>query len=95
MLRPGGTFLFLEHVRSDDPRNARRQDRLERPWRLVAGGCHPNRRTLPGIVDAGFDVVDHVAGEMPGFPRIVRPYVVGRATAATGGVTPNASATSS
>lgn len=95
VLRPGGTFLFLEHVRSDDPRHARRQDRLTLPWRLVAGGCHPNRRTLQGIVDAGFEVVDHIAGEMPGFPRIVRPYVVGRATAADGDVTPKASATSS
>ena len=94
VLRPGGVFLFFEHVRSDDPGRARWQDRLERPWRLVAGGCHPNRPTLHGIRAAGFDVVDHVAGEMPGFPRIVRPYVAGRAAVRAGAATPNASATS-
>src|SRR5262249_11047048 len=44
VLRPGGTFLFIEHVRSDEPRLARWQDRLERPWGVVALGCHPNRR---------------------------------------------------
>ena len=46
VLRPGGRFLFLEHVRSESsPRLAAWQDRLERPWGWIAGGCHPNRDT--------------------------------------------------
>jgi SAM-dependent methyltransferase len=88
LLRPGGSFLFLEHVRSDDPSRARWQDRLERPWRAVAGGCHPNRPTRATIEAAGFEVEEIEKGEMPAFPRLVRPYIVGRAR-------PNASATSS
>ena len=47
VLKPGGQLLFLEHVRaSDGPRLAGWQDRLERPWGWVAGGCHPNRDTI-------------------------------------------------
>src|SRR2546423_3559591 len=53
VLRPGGRFRFGEHVRSPDPKRARWQDRLEGPWSLVAGGCHPNPRTLETIETAG------------------------------------------
>jgi ubiquinone/menaquinone biosynthesis C-methylase UbiE len=81
VLRPGGQLLFAEHVRSDDPRRARWQDRLERPWRLVAGGCHPNRDTLVRIEAAGFAVEVVERGELPHVPRLVRPYVAGRAVA--------------
>ena len=33
VLKPGGRFAFLEHVRSEDPKWARRQDRINRLWR--------------------------------------------------------------
>jgi SAM-dependent methyltransferase len=45
VLRPGGRLRFYEHVRATDPRLARWQDRLERPWGWLVGGCHPNRDT--------------------------------------------------
>ena len=79
VLRPGGRFRFSEHVRSHDPKLARWQDRLERPWGFVAGGCHPNRRTLETIEAAGFEVRDLEQGELTGLPRLVRPYVMGTA----------------
>jgi ubiquinone/menaquinone biosynthesis C-methylase UbiE len=80
VLRPGGRFLFSEHVRSPDPARARWQDLLERPWGFVAGGCHPNRRTLAAIEAAGFEVDELEQGELPSMPRLVRPYVRGVAT---------------
>jgi SAM-dependent methyltransferase len=80
VLRPGGGYLFLEHVRSDDPALARRQDRLERLWGVVAFGCHPNRDTLPRI-EAAFEVEEVERDELPMGPKLVRPYVLGRATA--------------
>jgi SAM-dependent methyltransferase len=80
VLKPGGRYLFLEHVRSDDPTIARRQDRLERLWGVVAFGCHPNRETLPRI-EAAFDVEEVERGDLPAGPKIVRPYVLGRAVA--------------
>ena len=80
VLRPGGQYLFLEHVRSSDAKVARSQDRWEGVWGVVAMGCHPNRDTLPQI-QSGFDVAELEQDEMPLGPKIVRPYVLGRAVA--------------
>jgi SAM-dependent methyltransferase len=79
VLKPDGAFLFIEHVRSDDEKLARWQDRLERPWRVLAMGCHPNRATLERIETAGFDVVELRRGELPRSAPIVRPMILGRA----------------
>jgi ubiquinone/menaquinone biosynthesis C-methylase UbiE len=79
VLRPNGQLLFSEHVRSADPKRARWQDRLEAIWGVVANGCHPNRRTLDAIREAGFDVSDVERGELPGVPALMRPHVSGRA----------------
>ena len=54
VLVEGGGLLFIEHVRSSASRLAHWQDRLERPWGWVAGGCHPNRATDQLIAGAGF-----------------------------------------
>jgi len=81
VLRPGGQLLFAEHVRSSDPKRARAQDRWDRPWSVIAGGCHPNRDTLAAIEAAGFVVREVERAELPAGPRLVRPYVMGRAVA--------------
>jgi ubiquinone/menaquinone biosynthesis C-methylase UbiE len=79
VLKPGGQYLFMEHVRSEDPRLARKQDRLEGVWRRLCFGCHPNRDTLPRI-ESALAVEEVERGSAPGgMPKIVRPYVLGRA----------------
>jgi SAM-dependent methyltransferase len=56
VLRPGGRLLLLEHVRgADGSRTARAQDRLDRWWPRLAGGCHLNRDTPALVWAAGFD----------------------------------------
>lgn len=82
VLKPGGRFLFIEHVRADDPGRARWQDRLEGFWQVVGDGCHPNRATLAGIERAGFAIEDLEQGEVPKVPPIVRPYILGSASPA-------------
>ena len=72
VLRPGGRLLLMEHVRAADEALARCQDLVERPWRWLHGGCHPNRRTLETIEGAGFRLG---ALERYGFP--VLPHVQG------------------
>ena len=57
VLKPGGVFRCVEHVRDEDgTRNARFQDRWNPLYKRVAGGCNLNRRTLDAIVEAGFHV---------------------------------------
>lgn len=79
VLRADGSLVFFEHVRADDPKRARWQDRLERPWGVVAAGCHPNRDTLAALRAAGFDPEIVERGELSMSPPIVKPYVIGRA----------------
>lgn len=80
VLKPEGSYLFIEHVRSDDPRLAKWQDRLHWPWLKFTYGCHCNRDTLSTIGGSplAFDRVEH--GQMPKGVPIVRPLVWGSAT---------------
>lgn len=81
VLRPGGRLLFVEHVRGEDgTRLARWQDRLERPWGMFAGGCHPNRRTVEALEASGLEAQRVEMDLLPGAPPIVRPLAIGVAT---------------
>ena len=77
VVKPGGKLLFLEHVRSDDAKVARWQDRIRPFYNLV--GCNPNRSTLAAIEASPFtvDAVRH--GEVPKAPKVERPMIVGSA----------------
>ena len=79
VLKPDGQLLVLEHVRSGDPKVAKWQDRLLRPWRFIGHGCHCNRDTAAALKRAGFEV-DLDAWELPKAPPIVRPAIEGVAT---------------
>jgi ubiquinone/menaquinone biosynthesis C-methylase UbiE len=76
VLKPDGRLLFLEHVRSDDPVLAAKQDRREPLQVRMGAGCHPNRETLAAITAAGFDLesVEHLS--LPGL-KITRPGIFG------------------
>ncbi|WP_156255836.1 class I SAM-dependent methyltransferase [Sandarakinorhabdus oryzae] len=54
VLKPGGRFLFLEHVLSDDPDRQRWQQRLNPVQRVVGVGCNLNRPSAQLVRDAGF-----------------------------------------
>jgi SAM-dependent methyltransferase len=79
VLRPGGMLRFYEHVRASDPRLARWQDCLERPWGWLVGGCHPNRDTVAAIGAAGLQVVQLDRFDLPAMPALARPHVLGAA----------------
>ncbi|HVW45747.1 MAG TPA: class I SAM-dependent methyltransferase [Solirubrobacterales bacterium] len=79
VLAPGGRLLFIEHVRAEDPSSARRQDRLEKPWRFLADGCHCNRDTEASLRASAFTVETIEHGKMPKAAPIVRPLIRGTA----------------
>ena len=80
VLRPGGRLMVIEHVRSDEARLARRQDRMNGLSRFVAG-CECNRATLDSIQAAGFEVAQLERTVWNKVPSFVRPLIVGVATA--------------
>jgi ubiquinone/menaquinone biosynthesis C-methylase UbiE len=80
VLRPGGRLLFLEHVRSDDPKLARFQDRITGLNHALMG-CDCNRSTLAGIEAAGFTISHVQQTTLPKAPKFVRPLIVGTAIA--------------
>jgi SAM-dependent methyltransferase len=56
VLRPGGTFHFLEHGRAPDASVQRWQRRLGPINSLICGGCHLDRPIDRLVADAGFAV---------------------------------------
>ncbi len=79
VLRPGGKLLVLEHVRSEDQRTARWQDRLNPIQRKVGHGCNCNRDTASMIGSAGFEVGRLERGEINKAPPHIRPLIEGTA----------------
>jgi ubiquinone/menaquinone biosynthesis C-methylase UbiE len=79
VLRPGGRLLFLEHVRSDDPAQARLQDRLNWLNRIVVL-CDCNRPTLGTIEQAGLTVTSIEHTVLPKAPKFISPVIIGVAT---------------
>ena len=83
VLRSGGRFLFLEHVRASDPTAAKKQDRmnwLNRAWCAVTA---TGRRSTPSRV-RGFRITALEHTELPKAPSFVRPTIVGIAVSPTG-----------
>ena len=56
VLRPGGSFHFVEHGRSPDSKVAGWQDRLTPIQRRVAGGCHLNRPIDELVRNSGLEL---------------------------------------
>jgi SAM-dependent methyltransferase len=75
VLKPEGRLLFLEHVRSEDPKVAKWQDRVRPLYNLF--DCNPNRTTLTSIEASPFEVESVKHGEVPKAPKVERPMIAG------------------
>jgi len=79
VLKPDGVFVFLEHGRSDQPRVAQWQDRLNPIQRVMGVGCNLNRPIDTLIRDAGFAITHLDRYAIAGEPRIMAEMYRGTA----------------
>lgn len=78
VLKPGGRYLFFEHVRATDSRLlARVQDVVEIPHTYIAAGCHPNRRMEQLLAGSPLSVRSLEHARMPRAFPTVRPTIRG------------------
>jgi ubiquinone/menaquinone biosynthesis C-methylase UbiE len=82
VLRPGGSFHFLEHGLSPDPGVARWQHRLTPFQRRMFAGCHLDRPIADTIEDSGLAVAEletfYLRAPIPA-TKVVGHLYVGRA----------------
>ncbi|WP_340090922.1 class I SAM-dependent methyltransferase [Nostoc punctiforme] len=79
VLKPGGRFLFIEHVAAPKGTVLREvQSKISPIWKVIGDGCHPDRETLIALENAGFTSVNYERfdAQLP----IVSPHIIGVAT---------------
>ncbi len=66
VLKPGGKFVFIEHVAAPRGTWLRRLQSCVRPiWRRMGDGCHPDRETWIALKQAGFDQLTYETFKAP------------------------------
>jgi len=77
VLKPGGTFAFIEHV--GGPERWRRvvQAGVEPVWRVLARGCRLTRDTEQAIAQAGFETVWLERARLPGGAVVIHDAILG------------------
>ncbi len=76
VLKPGGQYVFMEHVAAPRGTGTRRLQNIVQPlWGAFADGCHANRETWTAIEQAGFSRVqlEHFRLDGP----IAGPHIAG------------------
>jgi ubiquinone/menaquinone biosynthesis C-methylase UbiE len=79
VLKPGGKFVFLEHVAAH-PTTWKRtlQNTVEPIWKAAFDNCHPNRETWTVLEAAGFHHLSYETFRLA-FP-VVSPHIAGTAS---------------
>lgn len=81
VLKPGGRFIFIEHVAAPQGSALRTVQNLVNPlWNVVADGCNLNRETWVEMERAGFASLTYerfmVTGGMSGLTPIIAGVAV-------------------
>ncbi len=76
VLKPGGRFIFVEHVAGDRGTSLRRIQRIIQPlWSCIGDGCHPDRDTGMLMAEAGLRPIVLDSFRLPLGP--VAPHIAG------------------
>ena len=81
VLKPGGTFHFVEHGLAPDDQVQRWQRRLDPLQQRLFGGCHLTRPILDLLTRAGFTVTDVDIFYDEGAPKFLTAQSLGVAVA--------------
>ena len=79
VLKPGGKFLFIEHVAASQPQLRFWQHVLNPLQQASADGCHLDRDTLKSIKSSGFAHTDAACFTVDGL-GLIGPHIAGIAT---------------
>lgn len=71
VLKPGGTFHFVEHGLAPDTKVQRMQHRLEPLQKRLFGGCHLTRQVPDLLAAAGFEITELDTFYEDGAPRFL------------------------
>jgi ubiquinone/menaquinone biosynthesis C-methylase UbiE len=78
VLKPGGRFLFIEHVIAPSSSLLRQmQTGLCPLWQVIGDGCHLDRDTGKAVAATGFAAVDYEAFDAPVPIPLVKPHIIG------------------
>jgi ubiquinone/menaquinone biosynthesis C-methylase UbiE len=78
VLKPGGLFLFMEHVAAENnPKRLKWQNRINPIWKRISGNCHTNRETEKYMRETGFIIQKIEKASMRKAPAFVRPTIRG------------------
>jgi ubiquinone/menaquinone biosynthesis C-methylase UbiE len=76
VLKPGGGFIFIEHVAAPPGTWLRQLQGWIKPvWKVLADGCHPDRETGLALEQAGFQSVEYQTFKVA-IP-VVSPHIAG------------------
>ncbi|AVH69772.1 class I SAM-dependent methyltransferase [Nostoc sp. 'Lobaria pulmonaria (5183) cyanobiont'] len=79
VLKPGGRFLFIEHVAAPQRSLLQQlQNTISPIWQVIGDGCHPDRETWIALGKASFSSIhyERFDAQLP----IVSPHIIGVAT---------------
>lgn len=80
VLKPGGRFVFIEHVAAERGSWLRTvQNLVQPPWTYWFEGCRPNRETAAMLQKAGFSRIDVEAFRVRSLFFHVAPHIAGTA----------------
>ena len=79
VLKPGGTFRFLEHGLAPDERVRRWQHRLDPMEQRIFGGCHLTRPIVDLLTAAGFTITEIDVFYEEGSPKFLGADSLGTA----------------